>query len=176
MSIRRAAVSAVAALAVGAPSAHACASTHVPLRKDNASRVSRATICLLNRERRRSGLHRLSANANLRAAAASHSSDMVSRRYFEHDGPSGDTLVSRAKTFGYLSGRLRMWGLAENIAFGTGRRGTAAAIVKSWMHSPEHRANILTASFRHAGIGLAQGTPSGTGGATYTLDLGYVRR
>ena len=176
MSIRRAAAGAALVLMMSSSSAQACSGTHVKLRRDNASRVSRATICLLNRERSRAGLHRISANSRLRAAANSHSADMVSRRYFEHDGPSGDTLVSRAQRYGYLHRGVRSWALAENIAYGTGQHGTAAAIVKSWMHSPVHRANILTGSFRNAGIGLAQGTPSGGGGATFTLDLGFVRK
>ena len=40
------------------------------------------------------------------------------------------------------------------------------------MNSPGHRANILSRSFRHIGIGIASGTPVGTGGGTYTTDFG----
>jgi uncharacterized protein YkwD len=40
------------------------------------------------------------------------------------------------------------------------------------MNSPGHRGNILSRSFRSVGIGIAAGTPSGGGGATYTTDFG----
>jgi uncharacterized protein YkwD len=175
MPVRRAMVGALVALAVTAAPAHACKGAHAGLRAGNAKKVSRATMCLLNRRRAAAGLRKLKPNGKLRAAATAHSQDMVSRGYFEHDGPAGDTLFTRAERVGYLSNDLSAWSLSENIAFGVGDDGTAAAIVRSWMGSSVHRANILTQSMRHAGVGLAQGTPNGRSGATYTLDLGYRR-
>jgi uncharacterized protein YkwD len=47
-----------------------------------------------------------------------------------------------------------------------------------WMHSPGHRANILSRTFKEIGIGIARGAPeSGQGGdaATYTTDFGFRR-
>jgi uncharacterized protein YkwD len=175
MPVRRVTVCALVALALGAAPAHACTGAHMRLRAANADKVARATVCLLNRRRAHAGLHKLRSNRKLRAAATAHSQDMVSRRYFEHDGPAGDTLFSRAEQVGYLSDELRAWSLAENIAYGAGSDGTASAIVRSWMGSSAHRANILTPKLRNAGVGLAQGTPDGASGATYTLDLGFVR-
>jgi uncharacterized protein YkwD len=175
MPVRRVTVGALVALALSAAPAHACKGAHAQLRAGNAAKVSRATVCLLNRRRARAGLHRLRANDKLRAAATAHSQDMVSRGYFEHDGPAGDTLFSRAEQVGYLSPDLSAWSLAENIAYGADADGTAAAIVRSWMGSAPHRANILTPELRQAGVGIAQGTPDDPRGATYTLDLGYRR-
>jgi uncharacterized protein YkwD len=175
MPVRRVTVCVLATLALSAAPAHACAGTHVKLRANNADKVARATVCLLNHRRAHAGLHKLRANHKLRAAATEHSQDMVSRGYFEHDGPAGDTLFTRAEQVGYLRDDLRAWSLAENIAYGAGSDGTAAAIVRSWMGSSVHRANILTPSLRQAGVGLALGTPDGEPGATYTLDLGYRR-
>jgi uncharacterized protein YkwD len=42
------------------------------------------------------------------------------------------------------------------------------------MHSPGHRANILSRSFREIGIGVSRGAPvSGIGdGVTYATDFG----
>jgi serralysin len=40
------------------------------------------------------------------------------------------------------------------------------------VNSAGHRANILNGSFRQSGIGVAVGTPTGAGGATYTHDFG----
>jgi uncharacterized protein YkwD len=170
----RVATTAFVALMVSVSSAHACGWTHVKLDPTNAAKVSRATVCLLNRQRAHHGLHKLRSSTKLRTAATTHSQDMVAEGYFEHDGPNGDTLISRAQQVGYLS-HVRSWSLAENIGYGDGSNGTAAGIVHAWMHSPGHRANILTPTSRDAGVGIAQGEPSGDGGATYTLDLGYAR-
>jgi uncharacterized protein YkwD len=175
MPVRRVTVCAFVALAVSAAPAQACDGTHTKLRAGNANKIARATVCLLNRRRAHAGLHKLKANRKLQAAATAHAQDMVSREYFEHDGPAGDTLFTRAEGVGYLRKDVRAWSLAENIAYGSGSDGTAAAIVRSWMGSAVHRANILTPGLRHAGVGIAQGTPDGTAGATYTLDLGYRR-
>jgi uncharacterized protein YkwD len=163
----------IAALIIGAPSAHACGGRHVKLTDGDAAKVSRATVCLLNRERAHHGLRKLRASGKLRTAATAHSQDMVAEGYFDHDGPNGDTLISRARQVGYLA-HVRTWWLAENIGYGSGSDGTAAGIVRAWMHSPEHRANILTKTSRDAGVGIAQGEPDGASGATYTLDLGYA--
>ena len=39
---------------------------------------------------------------------------------------------------------------------GAGRVGTApAAVVRAWMASPGHRANILNCRLRHLGVGVA---------------------
>ncbi len=172
MPIRRALVGALAALAITAAPAQACKGAHTQLRAGNAAKVEKATVCLLNRHRAKAGLRKLRAHRKLRAAARGHSQDMVSRGYFEHDSPSGDTLFTRAERVGYLTDSVRSWALAENIAFGEGRDGTAARIVRTWMNSSVHRNNILLSSLRHAGVGLANGTPTGGSGATYTLDLG----
>jgi uncharacterized protein YkwD len=70
-----------------------------------------------------------------------------------------------------LSGA-RGWYVGENIAYGSGDRSSPRSIGSAWMNSPPHRANILRASFREIGIGLASGTPVGVRGATYTTDFG----
>ena len=76
---------------------------------------------------------------------------------------------SRAlRRMGYIpSGRA--WAVGENLAWGTGPLGTPAAIVRAWMNSPGHRANILDPRFRQIGLGIVAGNPAGRGrsGATY---------
>lgn len=156
--------------------AKSCKGTKAQLSATNAKSVSRAVVCLLNRERKRAGLKRLRANAKLSAAATKHSQDMVANGYFEHTSPDGDTLVSRAKQAGYLNDEVDTWALAENIARGSGGFGTPARIVKDWMGSEVHRHNILQRTLRDVGVGLATGMPGDPGrGVTYTLDLGLAR-
>jgi uncharacterized protein YkwD len=142
----------------------------------NAAKVRRATLCLLNVQRRAQGLSPLHENRRLRSAAAAYSKLMVRLGFFDHTSPTGSTMQSRITATHYLDGA-RSWSIGENIAYGTGPYGTPRAIVRSWMHSPGHRANILNGTFRDIGIGIAKGAPvaggANAGGGTYTTDFGY---
>jgi uncharacterized protein YkwD len=115
-------------------------------------------IVLLNEIRRQHGLGDFKASAPLRTAARFHSADMLQKGYFEHDSQNEawDARVAR-----FLQSPL----VGENIAWGTGSTGSAAGIVSQWMHSPPHRAIILTAGLHRVGLGLASGTFDGTPGA-----------
>jgi uncharacterized protein YkwD len=131
--------------------------------------VGAAVRCLVNLQRSRHGLAPLQPSGRLRAAAAAHSADMVSRGFFDHVSPDGGTLSDRARRAGY-HGRT----LGEDIGWGTYDLGTPSAIVAAWMKSPPHRAIILNRRFREIGVGVALGTPSDRTdtGAVYTLDVG----
>jgi uncharacterized protein YkwD len=171
------AVAGVLAAMVGAAPAHAaCAGADVVPSSANAAKVRKATLCLLNVQRRAHGLRKLRANGKLRHAAASYSRLMVSQGFFSHVSPGGSTLESRVNSTHYLDGA-RSWSIGENIAWGTGRLGTPRAIVKAWMNSPGHRENILNGTYRDIGIGIATGAPIPAGaaarGGTYTTDFGY---
>jgi uncharacterized protein YkwD len=62
--------------------------------------------------------------------------------------------------------------VAENLAWGSGSYGSARHVVSSWMKSAPHRRNILDDDLIHAGVGVAEGTPDGGRGVTFTLLLG----
>ena len=53
----------------------------------------------------------------------------------------------------------------ENLAGGTGSRATARGIVRAWLASPEHRANLLRPSFTRVGVGDLVGSFQGYSGA-----------
>jgi uncharacterized protein YkwD len=131
----------------------------------------RATLCVLNAARGRHDLGPLRLNRKLSTAARLHSRAMVEQRFFSHDSLDGASFVDRIRATGYLSGA-QSWSVGENIAYGSGGRGTPRSIGHAWMNSPGHRANILSESYRSLGIGIASGTPIGGGGATYTTDFG----
>lgn len=138
--------------------------------------AERATLCLLNRERRAYGLRRLSANGALRLAGARHASDMVRRDYFSHTAPGGISFVSRIKETSYIRPQAA-WTVGENLAWGAGSSATPRSIVRSWMKSPGHRANILKRRYRQIGIAVVRGVPvSGVGaaGATYATEFGAL--
>lgn len=139
--------------------------------------AGQATLCLLNRERTTRGLPALRENGLLTAASLAHSQDMVQRRYFEHTSPDGRDVQQRLRDLGYARGVSASSG--ENIAYGFGAKSTPAAIVRIWMNSPSHRADILRPAFTEIGIGIAAGAPAlpdskQADSATYTTDFGGV--
>jgi uncharacterized protein YkwD len=115
-------------------------------------------LVLLNQIRAQHNLTPFSLNSQLRSAARAHSSDMLQNNYFDHNSPSEawDARIAR-----YLKSPL----VGEDIAWGQGSYGTPEGIVSQWMHSPTHRAIILTAGLHHIGLGLATGTYNGAQGA-----------
>ena len=133
-----------------------------------------ATLCLLNHQRALQGLPALGLRSSLSAASSRYAHQMVAEHFFGHVSPTGSTLHTRVVSSGYLRGATS-WSAGENIAWGAGQAATPASIVRAWMHSPGHRANILTPGFRDIGVGIAQGAPGWAGGhgaATYVTDFG----
>jgi uncharacterized protein YkwD len=110
----------------------------------------------VNAVRARHGLAPLRVDTHLERAARSHSREMLTTDDFTH-GAFG-TRMSQFDVRGSLAG--------ENLAWGTGARGTARGIVAAWLASPMHRANLLRPSFRRIGIGDLVGSFQGTSGAT----------
>ena len=169
-----AAATAAACLVSAAPAAAAGASCpkadELPGRM-TVSEVRLATVCLINAERRQRGLRPLHQNPRLAVAGARHARDMVRARYFAHDSRSGREFDDRIVRTGYTHGRRAM--LGENLAWGTGSYSTPRRIMRGWMESPGHRANILRPEFREIGIAVVAGTPrTGPDGATYATEFG----
>jgi uncharacterized protein YkwD len=134
--------------------------------------VRQATLCLLNHVRTLHGLSPLEPDHRLGKAALNHSKDMVANHYFAHDSRSGAPFTARIAATGWTHAR-HSYVLGENIGWGTGNLATPRAMVRGWMHSPEHRANILEPRYSMIGIGVAFGTPvDASGGATYSTDFG----
>jgi len=155
-----AALSASALALAGAPAASAasCGSASAQPGEVSKAAMASSTICLLNAERTERGLRPLKVNRRLSRAATAHADDMVRRDYFSHETLIGTSFVTRIRRTGYLSGP-RAWIVGENLAWGSGDRSSPASIVRAWMHSPGHRANILQRRFREIGLGLVMGAP-----------------
>ena len=171
-SARRLLLAAIAALLIVPTAASAaCRGADRPLSKGHLRQARAAVLCLHNIVRRAHGLHRLRLSATLTGAARRHTRQMVRQRYFQHTSPGGSTLLARARAAGYLRSAFS-FSLGENIGWGEGSLSTPRAMMRAWMHSPGHRANILRPQFRDIGIGLVARTPVGTGGGTFTTDFG----
>ncbi|MCC6305548.1 MAG: CAP domain-containing protein [Rhodobacteraceae bacterium] len=108
----------------------------------------------INREREAEGLRALGLNAKVAEAARNHGCDMVERDYFSHTGRDGSSATTRLEAVGY-----RPCFTAENLAYGQEEPGQ---VVRDWMNSPGHRANILHRRARV--LGAAAVRPAGRSG------------
>jgi len=102
---------------------------------------------LTNLERTRRGLAPFIWNETLASAARGHCEDLLRNNMTGHTGSNGSTVKQRVER----SGITNAMGWSENIAYG---QSTPEAMVRAWMNSPGHRANILHANRTHIGVGL----------------------
>ena len=112
-----------------------------------AAPVQQQVLALVNVNRRRGGCDELSLDRRLILAAYGHAADMARRGYFAHESPNGAGAGDRVQDAGYRWSRY-----GENIARG---QDSTYEVVDGWMHSPEHRENIMDCGLRQMGIGLA---------------------
>lgn len=114
-----------------------------------ASQPGDATIArfsvLLNAQRERDGCDPVAWDEEVAAVAASHSRDMVDRRYFSHVSPDGVDPFDRLRAAG-----IGFVAAAENLAYGA---STGDEIFAQWMGSPPHRANMLNCRYTSHGVG-----------------------
>ena len=110
-----------------------------------------ALLGQINTVRAQYGLGPLTLDPHLERAARAHSREMLSSNVFAH-GDFAGRMFQFAVT-GAVAG--------ENLAWGTGARGSAQGIVLAWLASPEHRANLLRQSFTRVGVADLVGTFQG---------------
>ncbi|MFE1901531.1 CAP domain-containing protein [Streptomyces yangpuensis] len=122
-----------------------------------------AVLALVNKERAAAGCGPVTSNAKLSAAARGYSDTMARAGVMSHTGPDGSTMTSRVEAAGY-----KWSNLGENIARG---QADADAVMKAWMNSSGHRANILNCAFKEIGIGVHKGD----GGPWWTQNFGAPR-
>jgi uncharacterized protein YkwD len=161
-----------------ATAADECPNANLTPNASDIASVVAATLCLVNDERVRFGEPALIEDPRLAAAASGHSRDMDEHDYFAHTSPTGQTLLMRIEASGFIPNGNVGYTLGENIAWGTLWLGTPRAIVKAWMLSPGHRANILDEAFRYTGVGVDPNLPrsmsGGQAGGMYTQDFGTI--
>ena len=97
----------------------------------------------------------LRLNPALYGIANAHAADMARHDYFSHTGRDGSTVDGRATRAGYP------WrAIGENIAAG---QMTADTVVRGWINSPGHCANIMSPAFREMGAAFVVNTQSSQG-------------
>jgi uncharacterized protein YkwD len=111
--------------------------------------VEQQVVGCANLARAAKGLPALKLDPVLGSAAHRFAKDMARRGFFDHTDPEGRDPGDRigAREHGDVS-----WG--ENIAQGY---PDAASVCRGWLHSSDHRANILDRRYTRIGGGFARG-------------------
>jgi uncharacterized protein YkwD len=121
-----------------------------------------AMRCMHNYARKRAHRGRLNAAGKLSASAGNKARDILHCEDFSHSACGRDFLYWFEQLDYVRSG---CWRAGENIALGSGELGSVRSIMRGWLHSPGHRANILTGAFDQFGVGLRVGDLDGAQGA-----------
>lgn len=110
-------------------------------------------VTYTNQERSNQGLQPLTLNSRLSAAALSKAQDMLDNQYWAHTSPKGREPWDFIKDADYL---YQVAG--ENLARDF---HTTPAMVKAWMASPTHKANILNGKYEEIGVAVVNGKLEG---------------
>ena len=132
----------------------------------------------INAFRRAHHLQPLRVNLRLNAAAREHTLQMAHDGYFAHDSADGSAFWKRIQQF-YASGPWGYWSVGENLLWSAPDVSPTKAL-QMWLHSPEHRANLMNPHWREIGIAAvhedaAPGVYKGMDVTIVTTDFG-VRR
>jgi uncharacterized protein YkwD len=126
-----------------------------------ANKYERYMLRLINEDRAELGLRPMKLNGDLNTASERHSQWMLDKDIFSHTGAGGSTHTARMQAAGYdLKGS---WATGENIGLQSkndhGRLWDEVRdIYRNLMNSPDHRANMMSATFTEIGIGIEQGS------------------
>ena len=120
------------------------------IRSNQSAAVEVAVMVdLTNQNRVQNELPDLTVSPLLTQAAQAKANDEAANSYFAHTSPTGLDSWYWFKQAGY-----NFTYAGENLAVDF---SDSAAVVSAWMHSPEHRANILDNHYTQIGIATASG-------------------
>lgn len=107
----------------------------------------------INRIRTTRSLVQLKTNTALAVAAQKKANDMAARNYFSHNTPEGIRYSKFITRAGYSFSSA-----GENLAVSF---KTTGDLMRSWLTSKDHRANILNRTYTDVGVGIAFGKRNG---------------
>ena len=116
--------------------------------------MEKQVASLTNSERKSAGFGRLILDSQLSKLARMKAEDMAKKGYFSHTSPTYGSAFDMMKKYG-VSYRTA----GENIAKG---QKTPEAVMNGWMNSSGHRANILSSTYTHIGVGYAKDSKGNT--------------
>jgi uncharacterized protein YkwD len=114
---------------------------------------SEQLLSLTNKERKAIGAGDLVLNDKLSQAALEKANDMFQYDYWAHNSPQGKTPWVFIKSAGYSYVYA-----GENLARGF---TNSEDVVKAWMASPDHRANMLSTNYQDVGFAVKLGKLKG---------------
>jgi uncharacterized protein YkwD len=148
--------------AVAAPAAAPAAILPIPVpRPGPAAMLMAEVVIMTNAQRSAAGCGPLDVDLDLILASVRQSKFMALTHNMSHIGWGGSTFVGRAHAAGYAQPS------GENIGWGY---ETATEVMKAWMASPPHRANILNCAVQSIGTGVAY---AADGSTYYTQVFGW---
>jgi uncharacterized protein YkwD len=112
--------------------------------------VRQRMLSIVNAARLVEGRPPLTLDPRLNAAAQAHAQDMLARTYYAHESPEGSLPRQRVRAAG-VSADL----VGENLAAG---QTSVENVMEAWLHSVDHRRNLLDPRFTHLGVGIAVGS------------------
>jgi len=117
-------------------------------------------LAVINRMRKQHRLRPLQLCSALTEAARQHTSSMAEDGYFSHASVDGSPFAARLLRF-YGTGRFRSWAVGENLLWASPSIDATSAL-RLWLASPEHRANLLSPTWRQIGVAAVE-NPSAPG-------------
>lgn len=111
---------------------------------------NQTVISFVNAERQKAGLQALTINVSLQKSSLVKGTHMINNDYWSHNSPEGSEPWHFFEESGYayiLAGE----NLAKSFA-------SAEGVVKGWMDSPSHKANILGTQYKEIGVAAIDGT------------------
>lgn len=120
--------------------------TQKPENNIQQSEFAQQVVNLVNQERAKAGLTALSVDNNVANAALTRAKEI--EKSFSHTRPNGSNFSTALTEQG-----VKFLGSGENIAWG---QTTPEQVMKGWMNSPGHRANIMNPKFKYIGVGHHQ--------------------
>jgi len=115
----------------------------VPTKADATTEAK--VVQLVNAERAKAGLKPLASNWELARVAKIKAQDMTDKKYFSHTSPTYGDPFKMMKDFG-----IKYTAAGENIAQG---QKTPEEVMKAWMNSSGHKANIMSSTYNQIGVG-----------------------
>jgi len=107
------------------------------------SAFAKEILNLVNAERSKAGLSPVTLHNSASKAAQVRAQEIQTS--FSHTRPGGGSAASALNEAG-----VSYHGFGENIAYG---QNSAEEVMREWMNSPGHRANILNGNFTSLGVG-----------------------
>ncbi|SDT18067.1 uncharacterized protein, YkwD family [Paenibacillaceae bacterium GAS479] len=116
---------------------------------ESSTAFAQQVVSIVNQERAKQGLGALASDAALSKVAMDKAKDMYVNNYFSHTSPTYGSPFDMMAANG-----IKYNTAGENIAKG---QRTPEEVMKAWMESPGHKANIMKSSYTSIGVAYHNG-------------------